>query len=335
MAADVTGRSPREMLDRRRLLSAARPARGRAGHDAQRRARTSRCRGSGDAPVHSFRLSRPRQPSAAKVRTGRPPQFAAAATSSAISSGSPAAISRKCCWPRGWSRAVKLFIFDEPTVGVDVGTRVAHLRVHPRSVRGRRRHPADLVGPAGDPASHQPRLCHVSRRTARRTGRRGDHARTACWPFLRARSAHDRRERRSSALAQQSPVRAAAAVRAHRRAAVPSGHRRSSCSRSLSARFLPAQNIINVARQATYLAMVAMGQMLALLTGGFDLSVGTIVARHLGDSALGHGARCMPPFPSDRVDHRRGHASAGIGAGTLRRRRQRRRRGGVQASRPS
>ena len=31
-------------------------------------------------------------------------------------------------------------------------------------------------------------------------------------------------------------------------------------------------------RQSSYLTMVAMGQMLALLTGGFDLSVGTILA---------------------------------------------------------
>ncbi len=47
---------------------------------------------------------------------------------------------------------------------------------------------------------------------------------------------------------------------------------------SLSRRFLTAENIITVARQATYLTIVAMGQMLALLTGGFDLSVGKIVA---------------------------------------------------------
>jgi ribose transport system permease protein len=46
----------------------------------------------------------------------------------------------------------------------------------------------------------------------------------------------------------------------------------------LSSRFLGGQNLINVARQSTYLTMVAMGQMLALLTGGFDLSVGTILA---------------------------------------------------------
>ncbi len=46
----------------------------------------------------------------------------------------------------------------------------------------------------------------------------------------------------------------------------------------MSDRFLAASNLFSVARQATYLTMVAMGQMLALLTGGFDLSVGTILA---------------------------------------------------------
>jgi ribose/xylose/arabinose/galactoside ABC-type transport system permease subunit len=46
----------------------------------------------------------------------------------------------------------------------------------------------------------------------------------------------------------------------------------------LSDRYLTANNLMNVARQSTYLTMVAMGQMLALLTGGFDLSVGTNLA---------------------------------------------------------
>ncbi len=46
----------------------------------------------------------------------------------------------------------------------------------------------------------------------------------------------------------------------------------------LSAHFLTGRNIMNVLRQSTYLTIVAMGQMLALLTGGFDLSVGTIIA---------------------------------------------------------
>lgn len=42
--------------------------------------------------------------------------------------------------------------------------------------------------------------------------------------------------------------------------------------------FLTGRNIENVLRQSTYLCLVAMGQMIALLTGGFDLSVGTILA---------------------------------------------------------
>jgi ribose transport system permease protein len=46
----------------------------------------------------------------------------------------------------------------------------------------------------------------------------------------------------------------------------------------MSDRYLTTNNLMNVARQSTYLTMVAMGQMLALLTGGFDLSVGTILA---------------------------------------------------------
>ena len=46
----------------------------------------------------------------------------------------------------------------------------------------------------------------------------------------------------------------------------------------LSDNFLTVRNLVNVARQSTYLVIVTMGQMLALLTGGFDLSVGTILA---------------------------------------------------------
>jgi len=46
----------------------------------------------------------------------------------------------------------------------------------------------------------------------------------------------------------------------------------------LSENFLTGRNLLNVLRQSVYLTIVALGQMLALLTGGFDLSVGTILA---------------------------------------------------------
>ena len=46
----------------------------------------------------------------------------------------------------------------------------------------------------------------------------------------------------------------------------------------MSGNFLTLANFTNAARQSVYLMIVALGQMLALLTGGFDLSVGTILA---------------------------------------------------------
>ena len=47
---------------------------------------------------------------------------------------------------------------------------------------------------------------------------------------------------------------------------------------ALSSKFLTGQNLVNVARQSVYLVLVSMGQMLVLITGGFDLSVGAAVA---------------------------------------------------------
>jgi ribose transport system permease protein len=47
---------------------------------------------------------------------------------------------------------------------------------------------------------------------------------------------------------------------------------------SLSGEFLSSSNLTNLLRQSVYLILVALGQMLPLVTGGFDLSVGTTVA---------------------------------------------------------
>ncbi len=46
----------------------------------------------------------------------------------------------------------------------------------------------------------------------------------------------------------------------------------------LSSHFLSVQNLTNVARQSVYLVLVSLGQMVVLITGGFDLSVGTAIA---------------------------------------------------------
>lgn len=47
---------------------------------------------------------------------------------------------------------------------------------------------------------------------------------------------------------------------------------------TMSDRFLTIQNLVNVGRQSVYLILVSLGQMLVLISGGFDLSVGTVIA---------------------------------------------------------
>ena len=62
--------------------------------------------------------------------------------------------------------------------------------------------------------------------------------------------------------------------------------------------FLSGRNLLNVVRQSSYLTLVAVGQMFALLTGGFDLSVGTIVALTsvFGATAMVAFVNIMPEF---------------------------------------
>jgi ribose transport system permease protein len=83
-----------------------------------------------------------------------------------------------------------------------------------------------------------------------------------------------------------------------------------------SDRFLTLNNGLNVTRQSSFLVMVAMGQMLALLTGGFDLSVGTILAvtSVFGAAAM---AGLYAAFPDAALFCIIVGMLAGIGAGAL------------------
>lgn len=47
---------------------------------------------------------------------------------------------------------------------------------------------------------------------------------------------------------------------------------------TIEPRFLSPDNLVNVLRQSTFLTLVALGQMLVILTAGFDLSVGAVAA---------------------------------------------------------
>lgn len=60
--------------------------------------------------------------------------------------------------------------------------------------------------------------------------------------------------------------------------------------------FLTSQNLLNVGRQSVYLILVSMGQMLVLISGGFDLSVGMVIALSSVVSAMAMVA-LVPLFP--------------------------------------
>ena len=84
----------------------------------------------------------------------------------------------------------------------------------------------------------------------------------------------------------------------------------------MSDNFLTGRNLMNVLRQSVYLIMVSMGQMFALLTGGFDLSVGTTLAVSSVVGALAMVAAYAAMPDSIYLTMSLG-ILAGIGAGTL------------------
>ena len=64
-----------------------------------------------------------------------------------------------------------------------------------------------------------------------------------------------------------------------------------------SERFMTERNLANVARQSAFLGIVALGQMLVILTAGIDLSVGSLVKVSILVSAIvmnGESANVLP-----------------------------------------
>ncbi|MEX0758172.1 MAG: ABC transporter permease [Tistlia sp.] len=80
----------------------------------------------------------------------------------------------------------------------------------------------------------------------------------------------------------------------------------------MSDNFLTGRNLMNVVRQSVYLTIVSLGQMFALLTGGFDLSVGTVLALSsvVGAMTMATVYGAMPEAPALAI-------AAGVLAGVL------------------
>jgi ribose/xylose/arabinose/galactoside ABC-type transport system permease subunit len=77
-------------------------------------------------------------------------------------------------------------------------------------------------------------------------------------------------------------------------------------------RFYGAANITNVFRQSTYLIIITLGQALVLICGGFDLSVGAVIAVTSVVSA-----RFMSRYYAGNPDAELASVLVGLGAGLL------------------
>jgi ribose transport system permease protein len=76
--------------------------------------------------------------------------------------------------------------------------------------------------------------------------------------------------------------------------------------------FLSADNLTNVARQSVYLLIVSLGQLIVLLTGGLDLSVGSVVSLTsvAGATVMAAVHAVMPDAPGLSI-------ASGLGCGLL------------------
>ncbi|KQU85642.1 hypothetical protein ASD00_32135 [Ensifer sp. Root31] len=80
-------------------------------------------------------------------------------------------------------------------------------------------------------------------------------------------------------------------------------------------RFFSPLNILNVARNASFLTILALGQMLVIVVGGFDISIGATVALSsvVAALAMGHIAQAMQ-FSDIMVVVAGGLCGLGVGA---------------------
>ena len=272
----------------------------------------ARSSGVRDRPLPAARRAR-----GTRCRNWRSASTSSRRASSARSIISPAATSRRCCWPGACPATVKLFVFDEPTVGVDVGTRVAIYEF----IRDLCEAGAAILLISSD----LPEILHLTNRAyvmyrgrlrAELTGPR-DHRGNGGRPLLRARGGVTSVRGDSQQRPRAATLRwTAARLRAPRRAAVPAAHR----GRRLHPALGPLPhwpNLLNVARQSTLSDHGLHGAD----AGAADRRLRSFgrndPRRHLGGRRARHGRRCMRPIPDavalamalGMLGRRRGRAS--------------------------
>ncbi len=166
----VTIAQPRGGARPRHRLCAGGPRAAGADPAADHRARTSRWPSSTASPAASWSTAARRcgwpAKAIAALRHPRPRARADRARSS------PAATSRRWCWPSGSRPSPRILIMDEPTRGIDVGAK-AEIHALMRRLAGRGPgHPDDLQRAARGARHERPRAGD-ERRPDRRSLRRG------------------------------------------------------------------------------------------------------------------------------------------------------------------
>ena len=236
---------------------------------------------------------------------------------------------QKVLLAKSLTRAVDMFAFDEPTVGVDVGTRA--------SIYGFIRDLCEAGAAVVLISSDLPEILHLNHRAyVFYRGRDPDRARrpatsprkTCCATSSRGRPPDEFRGRPRVTAPRRRPT--GCKVVFVRLGVLPFLLIVALIVFTLASdNFLTVSNLTNVVRQSVYLMIVALGQMLALLTGGFDLSVGTIVAitSVVGAMAMAAASAAMPDTVWLAITHR---LPRRCGGRNQRRRPQRHRRVGVR-----
>ena len=85
---------------------------------------------------------------------------------------------------------------------------------------------------------------------------------------------------------------------------------------AIDLQFYGVINILNILRNASFLAIVACGQTLVIIAGGFDLSVGAVVALASVVTAKAMAA-ASAAFPGNNVVIIASGVAAGLGSGLV------------------
>ena len=186
---------------------------------------------------------------------------------------------QKVLFGKGFGRDYAIYVFDEPTVGVDMGTRAQLYRVI-KSLAESGKAVVVISSDLQEAMSLSHRLLIFSAgRISAELRRPGDQRGGGASALLRAQKG--RRVSVETTTSVRTNFRAAYAAKLllMRVGVLPFFLVAALVVFTLaSSQFLTAQNIVNVARQSVYLVLVSLGQMIVLLTGGFDLAVGTTIA---------------------------------------------------------